>query len=330
MNRFAEARARIALDSAGLNRDQPLEPASSVTNEVWIGRDVVVRVNSLPNNRLRREAALASVLPPQVDYPPIVAYGGELGADYLVLGRRPGHPLSRWWPGMHQNQRREAIRQLSEKLSIIHHTVAPPMPPLYKVPQLLMAAPTGAEAVTPLLEAMEKVRGLSHIDYRVIDDARDLVQKTAVYLNPFDSPTLVHGDLTFENVLWDGEQITAMLDFEWARPGPPDLDLDILLRFCAYPQLHVAADYEDRTHPCDYADVPWWIAEDYPGLFDAPYVFERVRLYGIAWDIKEILEFPPQAEARLLHTDHPYHRLRRTLEGTGHLDTLNGRAPIST
>ena len=148
------------------------------------------------------------------------------------------------------------------------------------------------------------------------------------FLTPFDSPTLIHGDLTFENILWDGEQITGLLDFEWARQGPPDLDLDILLRFCAYPHLHVAADYEDRTHARDDIQVPWWLAEDYPELFDVPYVFERVRLYGFAWDIAELLAFPPRTEPRNLPDEHPYHRLRRATEGTGYLDMLNGRAPI--
>lgn len=329
MSRFAQARARIALDAAGLDPEMPLEPASSVTNEVWISHDVVVRVNSLPNNRLRREADLARQLPAEVGYPRVLAYGGELGADFLVLERLPGHPLSRWWPRMTPTQRREAIRQLAGKLAAIHATVAPPMPQLYKAPQLLDAAPTGDAAVAPLREALGKLRGLPHVDSRLVSDVEEIVDRTAGYLEPFDVPTLVHGDLTFENVLWDGERLTAILDFEWSRSGPPDLDLDILLRFCAYPHLHVAPDYEAITHAEDYADVPWWLAEDYPALFDAPYVFERVRMYGIAWDVKELLEFPPQVVPGKLHHDHPYHRLQRTVDGVGHLDLLNERAPIS-
>lgn len=329
MSAFAQARARIALAAAGLDPEVPLEPASSVTNEVWIGHEVVVRVNSLPNNRLRREADLASKLPPEVGYPRIIAYGGDLGADYLVLERLDGHPLSRWWPRMTHGQRREAIRQLAHKLAAIHATPAPHMAQLYKAPQLLNAARDGSDAVQPLREALEKVATLPHVDPMLIADVAHIVEQSARYLTPFDMPTLVHGDLTFENVLWNGERITAILDFEWSRSGPPDLDLDILLRFCAYPQLHVAPDYESLTHADDYADVPWWLAEDYPELFDAPYVFERVRLYGIAWDVKELLEFPPQAQPAKLHRDHPYHRLRRMLAGLSHLDLLNERAPIS-
>jgi aminoglycoside phosphotransferase (APT) family kinase protein len=94
-----------------------------------------------------------------------------------------------------------------------------------------------------LLAAIDKAALLPNVDARLLDEVRRLVVTTADHLTPFDSPTLIHGDLTFENILWDGERITALLDFEWARQGPPDLDLDILLRFCAYPHLHVAPDY---------------------------------------------------------------------------------------
>ncbi len=323
MSRLAEARARHALDAAGLDPSTPLEPASSVTNEVWIGRDVVVRINALPNDRLRREATLARLLPAEVGYPPIIAYGGEVGADFLVLERVAGHPLSRWWPGMRPDQRRDAISQLAARLRAVHGTSATSVPALSHTPQLLCSAHDGRDAVRPLLAAVEKAMALEITDRRMLARVGAIIEETADHLTPFDSPTLIHGDLTFENILWDGRRITALLDFEWARSGPPDLDLDILLRFCAYPHLHVASDYEDRTRACDYSQVPWWLAEDHPGMFDAPYVFERIRLYGFAWDVAELLAFPPRTELRNLPTEHPFHRLRRATEGTGYLDILS-------
>ncbi|MBS1848942.1 MAG: aminoglycoside phosphotransferase family protein [Actinobacteria bacterium] len=327
MSLLAQARARHALDASGLDASMPLELANSVTNEVWIGHDVVVRINAKPNDRLRREAALARLLPPEVGYPPIIAYGGEVGADYLILQRVPGHPLGRWWPGMTVDQRRDAITQLARKLEAVHSTSAFGLPPLLHTPQLLTSAHDGRDAVRPLLAAVDELAGMPHVEHRLVDQVRAIIEATAPALTPFDADTLIHGDLTFENILWDGERITALLDFEWARPGPPDLDLDILLRCCAYPQLHVAPDYEDRTRPVDYEQIPWWLSDAYPDLFGAPYVFERVRLYGFAWDVAELLAFPLPAEPRRMAPEHPYHRLRRAVEGTGYLDVLSGDAP---
>ncbi len=51
-------------------------------------------------------------------------------------------------------------------------------------------------------------------------EARDLVKRLAPTIIPFEAETLVHGDVTFENVLWHDDEVTALLDLEWARPGP--------------------------------------------------------------------------------------------------------------
>lgn len=125
-------------------------------------------------------------------------------------------------------------------------------------------------------------------------------------------------------MLWDGDRITAVLDFEFARSGLADLDLDVLLRFVALPHLHVAPDYELETRAGGYADAPWWLAEDYPELFGHPHQFERVRLYSLAWDVRELLAFPPAGPLRELHPHHPHRRLAHVLRGTSYLDRLNG------
>src|SRR5438034_1209847 len=86
-------------------------------------------------------------------------------------------------------------------------------------------------------------RHLPHVDTTLMSDVSLLVHENAQALDPFDGSTLVHGDLTFENILWDGRNVT-MLDYEWSQGAPADVDLDILLRCCALPFLHVAPAYE--------------------------------------------------------------------------------------
>lgn len=329
MSSFAIARARRALQSAFLDMDMPLQRASSVTNEVWISDEYVIRVNRRLDPRLRREAALAPHLPSEVGYPEIVAYGGKPGADWLIVRRVPGQVLARCWPRMTRLERREAIHQLAGRLRALHATAAPP-----DLPDLDSAAPQLLSAVTfspvmPLLVAIDKAKTLPFVDVELLERTERLVSDTAAALTPFDTTTLVHGDLTFENVLWDGQRITAILDFEWARPGPADLDLDVFLRFCALPHLHVADDYEHLTHAEDYREVPWWLAEDYPELFSFPNQFERVRLYSIAYDVRDLLLHPPPDKVGSLSQHHPYHRLASTIEGTGYLSMLDAPARTS-
>lgn len=319
---FAVARARRALEEAGLPVDLELERASSVTNEVWLSDRYVVRVNRRPDQRLRREAALGPLLPAEVGYPTIEAYGGQLGADWLIVHRVPGRPLSRCWPRMTRDERRRAVGQIADKLSALHQFDCPDDVPEVGSPQLLR--PHTFRAVDPLLAALDEATMLPHVEATLIDRVRRIVLDTCSVIEPYDQPTFVHGDVTFENVLWDGHVVTALLDFEFSRRAPVDVDLDVLLRFCAFPYLHVAEDYEAETRAIDYAEVPFWLAEDHPALFGFPQEFERLRLYSIAYDIRELLAFPPSQHMRNLSPHHPLWRLERTVDGVGHLDQLAG------
>lgn len=321
---MAMARARHALMQAGLDPKAPLLPASSVTNEVWLTPTHVIRVNRRPNQRLRREAILGPTLPSEIGYPLVVAYGGRMGADWLVVRRVPGAVLARCWPDMTETMRRAAIRQLAGKLERLHRTPGPAGLPAIDAPQLLRG--DTLSPVMSLLVAIDQARSLPHVDRGLIHDIEQMVYRLTDAIEPFASDFLVHGDLTFENVLWDGEQITALLDFEWARTAPADVDLDVFLRFCCYPQLHVADDYVDQTRPDDYADVPWWLAEDYPGLFDHPNQLERLTIYSIAYDIRDLTLYPPPAPAHNLNEHHSLNRLIRTVEGRGHLNMLDTTA----
>src|SRR4051794_2569340 len=327
---LALIRARRAMAAAGFGPDVPIERASSVTNEVWLTRDAVLRINTQGDQRLRREALVAAALPPDIGYPHLIGYGGDLSSDWLVVERVPGRPLSRCWPTMSRDARRGAVEQLAGRLRLLHLTPAPELPPLRDQPQLLQPAVVGSEAVAPLIAGLRRAAGLPRVNPRLMMDLEALVEETASALEPFDAPTLVHGDLTFENVLWHPpeQRITAILDFEWARRGPADLDLDVLLRCVAYPKLHVAADYEHLTKTEDYAEVPYWLSECYPELFSFPRQLERVRLYAIAWDVRELLRFPPSGQPGELHPAHPYHRLMRTINGTSYLDTMDGSVPV--
>jgi aminoglycoside phosphotransferase (APT) family kinase protein len=317
------ARAKHALRAAGIDPNITLTRASSVTNEVWLTSEYAVRVNRRPDHRLRREASIGPSLPAEVRYPEVVAYGTGTGFDWLVVRRRDGEVLSRCWPAMAPAERRLAVRQIAFMLRALHKTECPIGLEDLGAPQLLKGG-QGYEPTAPLLVGLERVKSLANVDVAIIEALVDTVRATSRALEPFDVTTLIHGDLTFENVLWDGQQVTAMIDFEWSRAAPSDLDLDIILRFCAFPDLHVAEDYADRTKAADYEDVVWWMKEDYPQLFTFPHALERLRLYAIAFDVRDLLAFPPPAPPTQLPPEHAVNRLTRLVTRRSYLDNLAG------
>lgn len=322
-NGMAMARARHALAKAGLDPSIELHPLSSVTNEVWAAGRHIVRVNRHPVARLWREATLSTMLlSAGVGCPPIVAYGGIVGADWMITERLPGQVLSRCWPAMSREDRRSAIRQLAERLQQLHGYVLREPLPEVAIPQLL-ASSAGPGSVDRLMSGLDAAQDLDHVDPVLVLRAKTLVRESLAALDPVPAETLIHGDIHFENVLWDGERITGLLDFEWARTAASDLELDVFLRFCAFPFLHVAEDYEQVTLPGDYAEVPGWLAQDYPELFAHPRLRDRLRVYSIAYDLRELLMDPPDRPVELLSHLHPYHRLADTVDGRGHIDLLD-------
>ncbi len=317
---LAEARARHVLRASRLPYTGPLERASSTRNEIWLTDRHVVRVNRTLSHRLRREAALYPHLPAAPWAPRLVA-AGRAEHDYLVVERRPGRPLAHCWPDLDPTQRRRAVAQLAACLRAIHATPAPDdLAPLPATPQLLGdAAPP---AVAPLLAGLDRLAADPNADPAVIALARDQVTAFAADLEPFDATHLIHGDLTFENVLWDGAAISAVVDFEWCRGAPPDLDLDVLLRCCAFPDAHVAAEHAARSRAVDYAPVVTWLAEDYPELFAQPGLARRLWLYSLAFDVREALEAPLPALRAQVPALHPWNRLVHQVSTGGHTALL--------
>lgn len=92
-------------------------PAASEANETWVGDELVVRVNWRGDiGRLRREAEIASAIPPQAKHPGVLAFGDDGDIEWLVLRRVPGIVLSRAWPDLLD---RLGVLHISRELSLL-------------------------------------------------------------------------------------------------------------------------------------------------------------------------------------------------------------------
>lgn len=325
---LAEARARQALRSSQLPYKGRLERASSTRNEIYLTDHHVVRVNRVLSQRLRREARLYHHLPDEPWAPQLAAAGGA-DHDFLIVQRKPGRPLAHWWPDLRPDQRRRAVHQLAGCLRAIHQMPTPPdLEPLAATPQLIDSR--RSPVTLALLEGLDRLGANPNADPGIISLAREQVVAYAAALEPYDQSHLIHGDLTFENVLYDGHAISAVVDFEWCRGAPPDLDLDVLLRCCAYPEAHVAVEHTGRTRAADYAEVIHWLTEAYPTLFQQTNLAQRLSLYSLAFDVREALEEPVPANRSLVPLLHPYNRLVRHVSSGGHVALMLELAGLPT
>jgi hygromycin-B 7''-O-kinase len=147
-------------------------------------------------------------------------------------------------------------------------------------------------------------RQLPFVDHGVLDAAAGRIRDLGDVADT-DGDILLHGDFYLSNVLVRGGHANALIDFEFARAGPPDLELISVIR---------ALDVETRLG-VPRPPLLAWLAEDYPELFTGPDLNRRLRLYALAYAIRQIIFWPPdRTEADGLDAGHPLHTLRRLVD----------------
>jgi aminoglycoside phosphotransferase (APT) family kinase protein len=273
-------------------------------NRVWIAPAHVVRLSSSRfRDALAHEARVLQLLPDAVPHAGVVAHRRLGRQEWLVLDRVPGVTLTAAWPALGRRDRALAARQLGEILRALHQVVVPPdLGPPWLMDALAPGGPirdayhAPPDRYTDLLAAAEDVPG---VDPGVLREVGEFIAERldAFASHPTEPAALVHIDVHFGNVMWDdkegggGGQISALLDFEGARAGPADLELDTLLRFTREPDRY---DWRPTTVTRrDLAGVVDWLADAYPALFAHPRLDARLAVYQALWHLVQLLHAPP-------------------------------------
>jgi hypothetical protein len=177
----------------------------------------------------------------------------------MVTRRLPGSPLSQQWAVLGVDERRAAIGQLARILQALHAWRPPPhvsealrrRPPVDPAePATIVGADVNPLPISRASLLVEAARRLPFVDPGVLDAVADRFQAMRA-ADPFltDEPMVVHGDASTTNLLWHDARAVALLDFEWARWGPRDLELAPFVGLVGGRSLVLS-----------------WLEEDYPKL----------------------------------------------------------------
>lgn len=289
----------------------------SDSNDAWRIGPTVLRVCWRGDRgRFAREAAVTRELPPAVPYPEVLDTGSDGDLAWQVTRIVEGAPLATLWRGLSPAERRDAMHQIGQALAALHAhrfpadvvaTLAAPRP----LGDTSASALVGAD-ITPLPRwraesLLAAARHEGRADHALIDDVAARFRELADADPPAGAVTCVHGDAHLGNALWKDGRLTALLDFEWVRLGPPDLELEPYLR----------EDTAGLITPTELREALGWLAESYPAMFAAPDLVRRLWLYQLASAVRELfLDQPGQppddgAQRRLRHiVKSPDHLLR--------------------
>jgi aminoglycoside phosphotransferase (APT) family kinase protein len=100
----------------------------------------------------------------------------------------------------------------------------------------------------------------------------------------FEDGEVVHGDASFANVLWHQGHLVALLDLEWARLGPPDLEFATI----SGDDADVQARGSSRAISASELPLLTWLRDGYPELFDREHLTEPVWLYDICFRVRQL------------------------------------------
>jgi len=314
------ARLRLVADEAGLSLDGDVVLLDSHSNDAWKVGDAAVRICWRGDRlRLLREAAVLRGLPESVPHVDLLDAGlvelPDGALSWTATRWVESQTLVTAWPTLSDPQRDSAARQLGSALEALHQWQPAPeiaqalthRPPA-DTPEFVTGADLNPLPVDRALTLIESARRAPQTDPALIDAlAQRLDELRSV--DPFQdsSGVVVHGDAHLGNVLWHANgAIAALVDLEWARLGPCDLELQPLLR-------------PEPGHP---ADLLARLGGAYPALIGHPQIVQRLWLYDLAFTLRHLLVWPATGEVQSLPDFHPLRRLPIILESPQYLERI--------
>jgi aminoglycoside phosphotransferase (APT) family kinase protein len=265
--------------------------------------------------RLDREMALAEHLPSVIGYPRVLGHGrtstGDPPLAWSLTRQLDGELLDSAWVRLDGPRRRSSVAQLAEMLRELHRWSPPddivarlharPAPQPDDVGGMI-----GADVVSlPAARARAVATfaaGLPDVDSGLLSAAAAAIDELR-HLDPVVDDAgrhgLVHGDLHLSNLWLSPSGTLTILDFEWARFAPPDLEVQ---RLCYNADDDVLAGRD--LHPT----LLRWLAADYPELFRAADLVDRQRLYSLAYAVRQLFVSPSERRETAV-------RLRRLIDG---------------
>lgn len=302
---IAEERALAVLRIEDIAQDQSLRRIESMSREVWMSSQFVLKIGTERNmESLEREARLLKALPRDLLAPHVMSEGSNSDMYWVFLEKIAGEKLSAMWPLLTREGKRRSVTAISRILKRIHSCEMEPF--LHYPPDEM-----GSIELNKIGSNLDSISDMPGVDRGVAREAGATIQETMPSLKSVACKP-IHGDLHFANLLLANHDIAGVLDFEYSCVAPPDLDLDIILRYCAHPYLYDSSAKDPR----DFEQVPCWLKEDYEALFVSPDIFRRMLFYNVSISVAMLANQPKGTPMWKTF----YKDLVQTMSGKGYLN----------
>ena len=209
----------------------------------------------------------------------VIDYGEFMDKAYLLMEKIPGTILVYSWLNFTTKQKENFIAQVCEQLKIFHSIKFD----TYAIPI------HNSRPVRNLLETVESLINFKRIDksklkQEYVEDV-ELLEKFYLdnkhVLDEANTAVFVHSDIHLENIFYEENRLTGIIDFDWVSQAPKDYELSKITGFFYEPLKTVEEKLEPLYKGHRMTEEYGWLKKYYPQLFEVDNLLTRIRLFSL-------------------------------------------------
>ena len=205
----------------------------------------------------------------------------EIPYYYEILEKIEGITVYDIWHTLSEEQREDIIRQLCDAMKQFHSNKGIVDNWIDSNKSLFMSY-------------FNKARELNLLT----SDEIELLDKASLKFEELfktDEYVLVHNDLHFDNVFYNGRSI-KLIDFERSIYAPREYELGILYRMVRFPWKFASEENEKYTNKKDYENIIAYIEKYYPKLIHIDNLYKKLAAYDMIYYLRPYLNNPKYIE----------------------------------
>ena len=272
---------QLVLNKNKLSADLPYTQyfGGQINDTYLIGDDYVLKVEK-DLDVLKHQSEIVELgVRAGAKIPKIIDSGIVEGKQYLLMEKIHGNKLSADWVSFTASQKENLIAQIAEQLKILHSVhfkkYSPQRPREFDnfKDSLEYFTKTLTNFITKENKTFDS-RTTENIDFvsRYFDDNVSKLDETS-------TAVFVHNDLHFENIMYEDDTITGLIDFDFSRQAPKDYELWHLVDFFNTPVYYVEQKLESMWEKYQLGNEIQLFKKYYPELFSHPDLSTRLKLY---------------------------------------------------
>lgn len=213
----------------------------------------------------------------------------ELGGYPVMLYHKiKGENLYSVWHTFNDAKRKSIIKQLCGILKTINQT---PLRDVQHIDRIVVIESWKKTVLDRIHKYLSVAKSMNSLFPESIESIKRFVIEHSSSLDE-QQLALTYFDAHFDNVLVEGDQIAALLDFERTEITSIDFALDVVRRMVEFPTKYPS---EQSGHFCKgehYTHLLEWYEEYYPELFQFKNLKRRLDFYAIAHDLEDLENWP--------------------------------------